>query len=1019
VPPCTVRDATVNVARGQRIRYSVGMNVAGSALQIRLFGEPQLRQGADPMGYRPPARTLPLLTYLLVHRDASLARDAVAVLFWPDLPESEARAKLRYDMRDLRAALPTGETVPWILADKQTICWNPAAPVWLDVAEFERLATDPETASAAVDIYRGDLGGRLDEEWIQAKREHFRELQSRLLYGLVTSSRARNDLRGAISYAQRLVQHDPWREDAVRILIELRHETGDRAGALQFYRGFAERLDAELGVEPMAETIAVYDRISAAVDLHELAAPSLPVLAGKHVRHNLPAGLTTFFGRDSEVAALNALLGQRRLLTLIGTGGVGKTRLAIETARTLVDRFSDGVWLVELASLADPALIVSTIASSLGLQSPSEPSLLAMLQGKRILLVLDNCEHLIAGAATVVERLIRECPLIHVLATSREPLRCVGERTERVVSLALPASTDSKSPSQEALRQSAAVRLFLDRAADVSPALQVNDESEADRKGLATIARRLDGIPLAIEFAAARTSSLSIAELAQRLDDRFSLLTAGKRTALPRQQTLRATLDWSYELLTPLEQRLLQRAGIFAGGWTIEAVSAVCSDDGFAESRVVDLLSSLVDKSLVVVEAGPADTRYRLLETTRAYALERLVEAGEAEAIARRHAKYYAAFAQQGENTWSSLLSFEALERFSLELDNYRAALGWATLCANDPELGASLIGSMRWAFAAKSLNAELVRWCDRALLALGPCPREQAEADVQLALAGSMGTTPFFPRFHYYRAAAPERFISASERAAEVLLAVGDEANRALALSLAVMHLRLVGEARAVSVAGDALAAARICGKPLAIAMALYAASFALDQDATVERTALLSEALVLARAAQSPYQPAAILHALGEVAFESGDPMRAVAYARESALPKIGLAPVNQAQALITSAAYCLALGEISEARASARAALIIARRIGEPMIAGAAFQHIAGVAVESGDLERAAHLLGASDARRAEAPPRLFTERTGYDRTIAKIRERLSEADIGPLMQAGFEWSIENAIAQAMTV
>ena len=995
------------------------MNVSGSALQIRLFGEPQLRRDADPVGYRPPARTVPLLTYLLLHRDTPLARAAVAAVFWPDLLESEALAKLRYYVRDLREALPTVKTIPWFLADKQTIYWNPAAPVWLDVAEFEVLAANPETASAAVEIYIGDLGGRLDEEWLRAKREHFREMQSRLLHGLVTSSRARNDLLGALVYAQRLVQHDPWREDAIRALIELRHETGDRAGALQFYRGFAERLVAELGVEPMAETIAVFDRISAAVDLRELALPSLPVLAGKHVRHNLPSSLTSFVGRDSEVVALSALLCQRRLLTLIGTGGVGKTRLAIETARTLVDQFSDGVWLVELASLADPTLIVSTIANSLGLQSPSEPSLLAMLQGKRILLVLDNCEHLIAGAASIVERLIGECPLIHVLATSREPLRCVGERTERVISLGLPASFDGKSPSQEALRQSSAVRLFLERAADVSPALQVNDESEADRKELATIARRLDGIPLAIEFAAARTSSLSIAELAQRLDDRFALLTAGKRTALPRQQTLRAALDWSYELLTPAEQRLLQRAAIFAGGWTIEAVSAVCSDDGFAESRVVDLLSSLVDKSLAVVDVGSADARYRLLETTRAYALERLVEAGEAEAIARRHAKYYAAFAQQGENTWSSLLSFEALERFSLELDNYRAVLAWAIDCANDPELGATLIGSMRWAFAAKSLNAELVRWCERALLALGPRPQKQAEADVQLALAGSMGTTPYFPRFHYYRAVAPERFIRACERAADVFLAVGDEANRALALSLAVMHLQLAGEARAVSVAGDALVAARSCGKPLAIAMALYATSFALDQDAAVERTTLLGEALVLARVAQSPYQPAAILHALGEVAFESGDPMRALAYARESALPKIGLAPVNQAQALITSSAYCLALGEIAEARASARAALIIARRIGEPMIAGAAFQHIAGIAAESGDLERAAHLLGASDALRAEAPPRLFTERTGYDQTLAKIRERLSEGDLDSLMHAGFEWSIENAIEQAMAV
>jgi predicted ATPase/DNA-binding SARP family transcriptional activator len=995
------------------------MTVAGFALEIRLFGEPQLRENAAAIGYRTPARTLPLLVYLLLHRDVSLARDAVAVLFWPDLPESEALANLRYYMRDLRAALPLSERVPWILADKRTIRWNPAASLWLDVAEFESLAADPETASAAVEIYGGDLGGRLDDDWIQASREYHRELQGRLLYGLVISCWARKDIRAAIAYAQRLAQHDPWREDAIRALIELRHEAGDRAGALQLYRGFAERLEAEFGVQPMPETTAVYERVVAAVDSPGLATPSVPAIVGNHPRHNLPVALTTFVGRDSEVAALDALIGKRRLVTLVGTGGVGKTRLAIETARTLVDRFSDGVWLVELASLADPALIVSTIANSLGLQSPSEPSLLAMLQGKHMLLVLDNCEHLVAGAASIVERLVRECPLMCVLATSREPLRCVGERTERVVSLALPVAIDGASPSQEILRQSAAVQLFLDRAADVSPAFQLYDESEAARRGLATIARRLDGIPLAIEFAAARASSLSVPELAQRLDDRFAILTAGKRTALPRQQTLRATLDWSYELLSPTEQGLLRRAGIFAGGWTVEALCAVCSDDGVAESQFVDVLASLVDKSLVVVDVGAADARYRLLETTRAYVLERLLETGESESIARHHATYFAGYAVHGENTWASQLSFGALERFSSELDNYRAALGWAIDDANDPELGASLIGSMRWAFAAKSLNAELVRWCERALAALGTHPREQPEADVQLALAGSMGTIPFFPRFHYYRAMCPERFVTASERAAGVLLAVGDGPNRALALSLAAMHLRVAGEARAAIVAADALMVARECGQPLAIAMALYATSFAIDREATAQRTALLSEALEIARVAPSPYHSAAILHALGEVAFEAGDPVRALSYARESALPKVGLAPVNQAQALITSAAYCLALGEVDEARTAARAALIIAQRIGEPMIAGAAFQHIAGIASARGDVERAAHLLGASDARRADAPPRLFTERADYARTVSKMRERLTEADLGALIRTGFEWGLERAIAQAMNV
>jgi predicted ATPase/DNA-binding SARP family transcriptional activator len=981
------------------------VNAARPTLQIRLLGDAQLREDGAPFGFRAPARTLSLLVYLLLNRDKPLPREGVAYLLRPDLPESEARAKLRYDIRDLRAALPPGNEIPWILADNRTIRWNPEASIRLDVAEFERLAADPVAAAAAVDLYGGDLVVRLDDEWLQAPRERFRERQSELLWALVQSSREQNALRSAMAYAQRLVQHDPWREDAIRALVELRHDIGDRAGALQFYRDFAERLRTELGVAPMPETAAIYDRVVAATSAQ--------------ARHNLTAPLTSFVGREHEIDTLRALLKARRLVTLIGAGGVGKTRLAIEVARTFTESFADGVWLVELASLADPALIVSTIASSLGLQSPSEPALLAMLQGKQILLVLDNCEHLILDVARIVERLVRECPQMQVLATSREPLRSVGERTERVVSLALPDMDESALPSLEKLRESPAVRLFMERAADVSPAFEIDETNESDRRALATISRRLDGIPLAIEFAAARTSSLSIAVLAQRLDDRFTLLTAGKRTVLPRQQTLRATLDWSYELLEPIEQRLLGRLGIFAGGWTPEAVAAVCSDEAVAESRMVDLLAELVDKSLVAVDARAPEARYHLLETTRAYALERLVQSREHGWVARRHAEHYLAVAQRNDNTWGVAGSYIALERFYLELDNYRAALSWAIDAAENPPLGASLIGALRWAFAARSLNAEGVRWCELALAAIGANPQALPEAALQLGLAGSMGTFPFFPRFHYYRAANPGRFLVAAERAAELLLNVGDSENRALALSLAAMHLRLRNEARASSVAAEAVAVARGSGNDMAIAMALYATSFAIDQRATARRTALLTEALELSREDPSPYHIAAILHALGEVAFESGDPVQALSYAQESALPKPGLAPVNQAQAHITSAAYCLALGKIDEARTTAREALTVARRIGEPMIAAAAFQHLAGIAAARGDAERATRLLGASDARRSEAPARLFTEQTSYDRTSSKIRESLAEDRVNRLMREGYAWAVDHAIEQAMGV
>jgi tetratricopeptide (TPR) repeat protein len=468
-----------------------------------------------------------------------------------------------------------------------------------------------------------------------------------------------------------------------------------------------------------------------------------------------------------------------------------------------------------------------------------------------------------------------------------------------------------------------------------------------------------------------------------------------------------------------MEQALLNRVGIFAGGWTLEAVGAVCSDDTVAESSVVDLLGSLVDKSLVVADARTPNARYHLLETTRAYALERLGKNGQLGLIARRHAAYYLASARRNDNTWGGQDTKVGLEVFFLELDNYRAALSWAIDAANDPNLGAALVGSLRWGFVARSLNAESVRWCEIGLDALGPNPRPSYEAALQLGLAGSMGALPFFPRFHFYRAVHPERFLVAAQRAADLLLEVGDGASRAFALSLTVMHLRLMNETRAVSVASEALSVARDSGKYLAIAMALYASSFAIDRRAAAERTALLTEAHEFSQRVSKTYHPAAILHALGEVAFESGDHVLALSYAQRSSTVDNGLAPINSAQGHISRAAYCLALGNILEARASARYALAVARRIGEPSTAAASLQHAAGIAAVCGDAERAGRLLGASDARRADAPPRLFTEQTGYDQTLANIRTTLSDENTSRLMHEGYNWSVDYAIEQAMAV
>ena len=370
----------------------------------------------------------------------------------------------------------------------------------------------------------------------------------------------------------------------------------------------------------------------------DFVSPKLLAVAGDAVAAptNLPQPVSELIGRDDEVEEVSNLVGAGRLVTLTGPGGIGKTRIALAVARRLLPQFPDGVWLAEFSPLSDPGLIATTIAAAVGLElgggSLSAQRLAQALAVRRLLMVLDTCEHVIDAAATMAEAVLRAGSAAHIVATSREPLRVEGEQLYRVSPLAVPAE------DAESLLEYGAARLFVERARAAESDL-VPDLGGAT--AIAAICRRLDGIPLAIEMAAARVATLGVEGLAARLDDRFRLLTRGRRTALPRHQTLRATLDWSHELLAEPERVLLRRLAVFAGAFNLEAVGAVVASAETASADVVDGISSLVAKSLVVADVDHASPRYRLLDTTRAYALEKLAEGGEQEQFARRHAEYY------------------------------------------------------------------------------------------------------------------------------------------------------------------------------------------------------------------------------------------------------------------------------------------------------------------------------------------------------------------------------------------
>ncbi|HSG44870.1 MAG TPA: adenylate/guanylate cyclase domain-containing protein, partial [Anaerolineales bacterium] len=365
---------------------------------------------------------------------------------------------------------------------------------------------------------------------------------------------------------------------------------------------------------------------------------------------NLPTHLTSFIGRENEIAEVGQDLSEHRLVTLTGSGGTGKTRLSLQVAADMLDSFPKGVWFVELAPITDPELIPQTILTAIGIKEQEGKTPLDLLKEylseKRTLIVLDNCEHLISASARVVNELLRAAPKIKVLASSREALGVRGEASYPVPSLTLP--NIKHLPAIEHLSQYEAVRLFIDRALLVNPSFEVDKDSAPF---LAQICYRLDGIPLAIELAAARVKILSVEQISKRLDDRFRLLTGGARTALPRQQTLRALIDWSYDILGENEQLLLCRLSVFAGGWTLEAAEEVCDGDGIESFDVLDLLSQLVNKSLVVVaeRSRSGETRYRMLETIRQYARDKLLEASDADSVREKHLAYFVQLAKQAE----------------------------------------------------------------------------------------------------------------------------------------------------------------------------------------------------------------------------------------------------------------------------------------------------------------------------------------------------------------------------------
>lgn len=441
---------------------------------------------------------------------------------------------------------------------------------------------------------------------------------------------------------------------------------------------------------------------------------------------NLPEPVSELIGRDDELREILGLASAHRLVTLTGPGGIGKTRLALAIARRLLPQFADGVWVAELAPLADPSLVAVAVAGAAGLEfsgAISPERVADALSGQQLLVVLDNCEHVIDAAAMMAEALLRANPTARVIATSREPLKAEGERIYPVPPLALPRAED------DPLRYGA-VQLFFDRARAAEPHFAPDQRQAAT---IATICWRLDGIPLAIELAASRVATLGIEQLAACLDDRFRLLTGGRRTALPRHQTLRATLDWSFGLLTETERVVLRRLAVIAGSFGLDAASALVASPEIASPDAVEALSSLVTKSLVAVEADHTARRYRLLDTTRAYALEKLVESGERQPVARRHAEFARDVFERAHSEWEGRTTDEWRADYGRRIDNLRAALDWAFSPEGDSSIGVALTIASERLWYSLSLIDEYHKRVELALSTLNPGVSRTTRHEMQL----------------------------------------------------------------------------------------------------------------------------------------------------------------------------------------------------------------------------------------------------------------------------------------------
>jgi non-specific serine/threonine protein kinase len=838
------------------------------------------------------------------------------------------------------------------------------------------------------------------------------------------------------------------------------------------------------GSEGWIETLARRGyRFVGPVTVHEGPGADPTVLADR-TRTNLPQVLSSFVGRSREIAEIKRLLPTTRALTLVGTGGIGKTRLALQAAAEVIDAYRDGVWFVDLAALADPALVVSTVAQVLGLKEaagqPLQVTLCEYARTKEMLLVLDNCEHMLGACADLVDALLRAASRVCVVATSREPLRIAGEHVYPLSPLPLPAGR----ADVRAIARSEAVQLFVDRARQH----RARFDLDGSRAGtVAAICRRLDGLPLALELAAARVAMLPVDEILRLLDQRFRLLTRASGSEMPRQQTLRAMIDWSYDLLDEAEKQLFARLSVFAGGWTLAAAEAVGAGDPIAKDDVAYLLVALIDKSLVAVDEN--GDRYRMLETVREYAREKLAHSGEIDPLRSRHRDYFLALAEEADPRLDSPEQAKWLRQLEEEYENLRAGLAWSL---TDPEVARGLrtCGSLWRFWYTRGHFSEGRSWCNRFLEMSGSTKRTLERAHV----LNAAGVLAFFQgdygvarthheeclsirrELHDWKGIAAslqnlgnladtagdwpaarellEESLAISRRCADdggvsasisslgnvarkrgelgcarelfkQSLAIERERRNLQGVGITLDQLGMVGLLEGDFVAANAfleesLAIRRELHDKRGIASALHhlgEVAGAQGDCGTARR--LLEDSLAISRELGNRWTVAAVLHSLASLASEQGETAAAEAMCEES----LAIGRELENRSLIIS--NLRTLGVIAMLRGDPRSALslndrslLIARDLGDRPGIAVALEEMAALVGALGDPVRATRLWGAAERIRQEiGTPIRPNERVRYERALAQTRASVDDETFHRAWLEGRALSDEQAMELAL--